>query len=186
MEFSSKFLEAAVNEDPDGSSVTVIVNAYDAFSGEVLASDMATTKKFYTYNFEKLSQKAVSHFIKSFTKNIRQKFEAQLTTGRTIVVQIGFDQDAAIDLDEPMEGDTLLATIIENWISEHAHRNQYHVQGVTASTMIFDEVKIPVKTENGRSYRITRFAASLRSFLKKQGLEVTRDVVGTKIYITIY
>ncbi len=178
-------IEAAVTEDPDGSSVTVRANAYDAFSGQTLASEVATTKKYYTFNFERLSQKAISFFIKDFTKNIQKKFNATIKEGRVIVVNIGFDENAEIDFDEEMEDGSLLADLVEDWIEKNSFNSLYHLQGVTSTKMIFDEVRIPVKEESGRNFRVTKFAAKLRSFLKSQGLDVTRDVVGTKVYITI-
>lgn len=178
-------IEAAVMEDADGSAVTVTATAFDAFSGQTLASDVATTKKYYTFNFERLSQKAINSFIKDFTKNIKGKFEDTINQGRVIVVNIGFDENAEIDLDEEMEDGSLLSDTIEDWIANNAFNGLYHLQGVTSTKIIFDEVRIPVKESSGRNYRITKFAAKLRSFLKKQGLDVTRDVVGTKVYITI-
>jgi len=178
-------VEAAVMEDADGSAVTVTATAYDAFSGQVLASNVGTTKKYYTYNFERLAQKAIDHFIKDFTENIRHKFGMILQEGRTIVVNIGFDENAETDMDEELEDGSLLSDAIEDWLGANAWEGLYHLQGVTATTMIFDEVRIPVKDQAGRNFRVTKFAAKLRNFLKKQGLEATRDVVGTKIYITI-
>lgn len=178
-------VEANVSEYEDGSSVAVTATAYDAFSGQVLASDVGTTKKYYTFNFEKLTQKAIGFFINDFTKKIKEKFNGIVAGGRTVSLHIGFDENAAIDMDEEMDDGVLLADLIENWVEENTFQNKFHIQGVTATTMIFDQVQLPVKDANGRNFRTTRFAARLRSFLKKQGLDVTRDVVGSKIYITI-
>ncbi len=178
-------VEATVSEYEDGSSVAVTATAYDAFSGQVLATNVGTTKKYYTFNFEKLTQKAIESFIDNFTKTIQEKFNKIVEEGRTISLHIGFDENADTDLDEEMRDGLLLSDLIESWVEENAYRNQFHIQGLTATSMIFDSVKIPVKDEKGRNFRATRFAARLRSFLKKQNLEVTRDVVGTKIYITI-
>lgn len=178
-------IEAAIAEYTNGSSVTVTATAFDAFSGETLASAVGATKRYKSYNFEKLTQRAIGIFIKEFTKDIQSKFEQIIEEGRTVVVNIGFDENAESDMDSEMEDGSLLSDLIEEWIEENAFKNTYHLQGVTATKMIFDEVKIPVRATSGRNYRITKFAAKLRSFLKKQGFDVTRDVVGTKIYITI-
>ena len=178
-------VETAVIEDVDGSSVSVTANAFDAFSGQVLATGVGSTKKYYTFNFERLTQKAVSIFIKEFTESIRYKFGKIIEEGRTIVVNIGFDENAEIEMDSEMDDGSLFSEMLEAWFEKKAFHGYFHIQGITASKMILDEVRIPVKDDNGRNYRITKFAGKLRNFLKKQGLEVTRDVVGTKIYITI-
>ncbi len=178
-------VEATILEDPDGNSVSVNATAFDVFSGQVLASGVGTTPKFYTMNFEKLTQKAVNSFMEEFTKNIQNKFDALIKEGRVVVVDIGFDENAEIDMDTEMEDGRLFSDHLEDWFTENAFGSYFHIQGVTATKMILDEVRIPVKEESGRNYRVTKFAAKLRSFLKKQGLDVTRDVVGSKIYITI-
>lgn len=178
-------VESSIIQDESGNSSTVIVTAYDAFSGQVLATDVGTTTRFYTHNFEKLTEKAVNGFIKEFMYNIRDKFDQIVAEGKTVVVNIGFDENAEIDMDTEMENGELFSDILEQWFEENAHNSYFHIQGVTATNMILDEVRIPVLDKKGRNYRATRFAAKLRSFLKKQNLEVTRDVVGTNIFITI-
>ncbi len=178
-------VESSIIQDESGNSSTVIVTAYDAFSGQVLATDVGTSNQFYTFNFEKLTQKAVDSFTREFMYNIRDKFDQIVAEGKTVVVNIGFDENAEIDMDTEMENGELFSDMLEQWFEENAHNAYFHIQGVTATTMILDEVKIPVLDAKGRNYRSTRFAAKLRSFLKKQNLYVTRDVVGTNIYITI-
>ena len=118
--------------------------------------------------------------------NIQDKFNQIVEQGRTVVVNIGFDENAELDMDSEMENGELFSDVLEKWFDENTYNNYFHIQGVTATKMILDEVRIPVvNPKNGRSYRVTQFAAKLRAFLKKQNLDVTRDVVGTNIYITI-
>ena len=96
------------------------------------------------------------------------------------------DENSDWDMDSEMPNGELFSDEMETWFEVNAYNNYFHVQGVTATKMILDEVRIPViNPKNGRSYRITQFAAKLRGYLKKQGMDVTRDVVGTNIYITI-
>lgn len=179
-------VESSIIQDESGNSSTVTVTAYDAFSGQVLATDVGTTTRFYTYNFERLTEKAVNGFIKTFMYNIQDKFNQIVEQGRTVVVNIGFDENAKLDMDSEMENGELFSDALEKWFDENAYNNYFHIQGVTATKMILDEVRIPVvNPRNGRSYRVTQFAAKLRAFLKKQNLDVTRDVVGANIYITI-
>ncbi len=179
-------VESSITQDESGNSSTVTVTAYDAFSGQVLATDVGTTTRFYTHNFARLTEKAVNEFIETFMYNIRDKFNQIVEQGRTVVVNIGFDENAALDMDTEMENGELFSDLLEKWFEENSYNNYFHIQGVTATKMILDEVRIPVMHPiNGRTYRATQFAGKLRAFLKKQNLDVTRDVVGTTIYITI-
>ena len=102
-----------------------------------------------------------------------------------MAVDIGFAENAEIDMDTEMEDGLLFSDIMEAWFEENAYNGYFHVQGVTATKLIIDEVRIPVKEKSGRNYRVTKFAAKLRSFLVKRGYTVTRDVVGTKVFIQI-
>lgn len=179
-------VESSIIQDLAGNSSTVTVTAFDAFSGQVLASDVATTTKFYTHNFEKLTQKAIDKIMKPFIGNIQDKFDDLLKEGRTVVVNIGFDENAEMDMDSEMEDGRLFSEVLEEWFEENAHNAYFHIQGVTATKMILDEVRIPIKDpKTGRNYRVTKYAAKIRNFLKTLDLDATRDVVGTKIYITI-
>jgi len=57
---------------------------------------------------------------------------------------------------------------------------------ITATQMIIDQLRIPAKDlETNKNYRPSKFASHLRKFLISQGFEVTRDIQGTKIFITI-
>lgn len=179
-------VESSIIQEYSRNSATVIATAYDAFSGKVLASEVGTITRRHDENFELLTQRAVKEFIKKFTYNIQNQFDVIIEEGRNVVVHIGFDENAEIDMDTEMDNGELFSDMIESWFEENAHNSNFHIQGVTATTMILDEVRVPVIDEKtGRKYRVTRFAAQIRSFLKKQNLEVTRDVVGSKIYINI-
>ena len=169
-----------------GNSVTVIVTAYDAFSGQSLANKVASSPKFYTENFEKLTEKAVDALIEDFLSTMQLKFDEMNENGRVLVVNIGFSENSAWDMDSDF-GNTgdLLSDALENWMEANAYKGYYHLQGVTATKMIFDEVRVPLRDEKGRHFRPSKFAAQLRKYLIAQGLEATRDVQGTKIFITI-
>ncbi len=179
-------VESAIKRTKTGNSVTVIMTAYDAFSGQSIANKVSTSPKFYTENFEKLTEKAVNAVIEDFLNVMQEKFTEIINNGRTLVVNIGFTENSEYDMDSEMgDEEELLSDIIERWIEANAYKNYYHLQGVTATKMMLDDVRIPLKDNNGRNYRASRFAGKLRNFLKKLGFDVTRDVQGTKIFITI-
>jgi hypothetical protein len=79
----------------------------------------------------------------------------------------------------------LLSDQIENWLEKNAFKGYFHTSGVTATKMLVDELRVPFKDANGNNYRISKFAAEFRNFLKGLGIESTRDIQGNKIFITI-
>ncbi len=179
-------VEAKKNHSSTGNSVTVIMTAYDAFSGESLANKVSTSPKFKTTNFAKLTEKAVEAEIDNLLNTIQEKFNDIVENGRTIVLNIGLSEDADYDFDAEVDdsGD-LLSDLIEDWVQDASFKNYYHLQGVTDTKMIFDLVKIPLKDDRGRSYRVSKFGARFKKFLKSKGLDASRVINGNNLVFTL-
>jgi len=179
-------VEANANYSGSGNNVTVILTAYDASSGESLANKVSTSPKFNTRNFEKLTEKAVEQEIDNLLNTMQEKFLDIVENGKTATLTVGIEDGVDYDLDTEIDdsGD-LLSDIIEDWVMDNSFKNYYHVQGVTESKIIFDIVKLPLKDERGRNFRISKFAAKLKKFLQNKGIESDRSVVGSSIIVTL-
>lgn len=169
-----------------GNSATVIMTAYDAFSSQSFANKVASSPKFYTDDYSKLTERALGNTVEELLNTIQLKFDDIVENGRTITMSISFAVDADTDMDAEVgtAGD-LLSDSIEDWLEDNAYGGYYHVQGVTATKLLVDAIKVPLKDENGRNFRASRFAGKFRNYLKTLGLEATRDVQGNRIFITI-
>lgn len=178
--------DASVQRTSSGNSVTVIVTAYDAFSGFSLANKVNSSPKFYTENFEKLTEKACEGIVEDFLNTLNAKFDDIVKNGRIATMSITFAQNATADLDTELGNPpALLSDLIENYLEKNALNGYFHTSGVTATKMMVDEFRIPFKDANGNNYRISKFAAEFRNYLKSLGLESSRDIQGNKIFITI-
>lgn len=180
--------ETQIIKTPTGNSVTVILTAYDAFTGRSLVNKLGHSPKFYTDNFEKLAEKALDKFLDKFIHSLDLTLKNMLKNGRSIAVDIGIAEASSIDMDSEVNdnSDLLLSDLIESWLEENAFQAHFHIQGITATKMIIDEVKIPMlDPKTKKNYRPSKFAAQLRKFLQTQGLNASRDVQGSKIFITI-
>lgn len=51
--------------------------------------------------------------------------------------------------------------------------------------MIFDDVRIPLKDQNGNNYNINKFGLELMKFTRKLGLQISRDISNNTLVITI-
>jgi hypothetical protein len=107
--------------------------------------------------------------------------------GRLMALNISLASSVDYDLDSPVEGsDLLLAEVLANWLEENTLQGQYHLQGITATKMIVDQLRIPFfDPASGRPYPAYRFAVKLRNFLRSMGFESERDVQGNKVFITL-
>lgn len=180
-------VEAQIVETSRGNSVTVILNAYDAFSSQALANGFGHSPKFYTQNFEKLSEKALDTFLENFIASTKIALENLEKNGRSISLNIGIEEGVKMDMDTEI-GDTgnLFSDIIEDWLEKNAYHAQFNIQGITATKMIINEIKIPkIDPATKRNYRPSKFAKALLQYLKSLGIECSRDVQGTNIFITI-
>lgn len=179
-------IEASVNKSESGNSATVIMTAFDAFSGESFANKVANSSKFYTEDQEKLVAKAVETEIDNFLNTIQSKFNDLLENGRTITMNFGISENASYDFDREVGADQdLLSDVIEKWVESRAFKKYYHIQGSTSNRLVYDIVKVPFKGENGDNFKLSKFAADFRSFLKVLGIESDRTIQGSNIVFTL-
>jgi hypothetical protein len=178
--------EAKPIKTGSGNSITVIVTAYDAYSGLALANKVGNSPKFYTDNYEKLTEKAVEGLIEDFLNTMQLKFDEMVENGRIASLNITFSEGSSMDMDTEIgETGKLFSEVMEEWLEKNTYKSYFHLQGTTATKLIVDELRLPFQDEEGKTYRPTKFAASLRNYLKTIGLESERDVQGSKIFITI-
>lgn len=51
--------------------------------------------------------------------------------------------------------------------------------------MIFDIIKVPLKDEMGRNYRVSTFATDFRRHFREKGIKADRTITGNAITITL-
>ena len=182
------FVEAdiSINRQNDGNSVRVVLKAYEASTARVLASKIGDSGRFYTTDIGKLGAKAVEKAMEGFLTTMQQSFNDIVVNGRSIVVNVSFNEMSDYDTTSEVgdSGDEL-RDVLEEWMENNSYKNYYHIQGTTAKKMIFDDVRIPLKDENGNNYNINKFSRSLANFFKGLGMSVDRDLNGGTLYIKV-
>lgn len=182
------FVEAdiSINRQNDGNSVRVVLKAYEASTAKVLASKIGDSGRFYTTDIGKLGAKAVEKAMESFLTTMQQSFNDIVVNGRSIVVNVSFNEMSDYDTTSEVgdSGDEL-RDVLEEWMEKNSYKNYYHIQGTTAKKMIFDDIRIPLKDENGNNYNINKFSRSLANFFKSLGMSVDRDLNGGTLYIKV-
>ncbi len=170
-----------------GNSVSIILTAYDATTGISFVNRIGHSPKFYTQNVEKLTGKALDDCLDQFISDLIDSFDDQRKNGRSIALEIGITNDSEIDMDSEID-DTgrLLSEIIEEWLENNTYKSYFHIQGLTATKLIVDELRIPLKEKGtNKIYSPTRFAKELRLFLTDLNLDVTRDIRGGRIILAL-
>lgn len=182
------FVEAdiSINRQNDGNSVRVVLKACEASTAKVLASKIGDSGRFYTTDIGKLGAKAVEKAMEGFLTTMQQSFNDIVVNGRSIVVNVSFNEMSDYDTTSEVgdSGDEL-RDVLEEWMEKNSYKNYYHIQGTTAKKMIFDDIRIPLKDENGNNYNINKFSRSLANFFKSLGMSVDRDLNGGTLYIKV-
>lgn len=182
------FVEAdiSINRQSDGNSVRVVLKACEASTAKVLASKISDSGRFYTTDIGKLGAKAVEKAMEGFLATMQQSFNDIVVNGRSIVVNVSFNETSDYDTTSEVgdSGDEL-RDVLEEWMEKNSYKNYYHIQGTTTKKMIFDDIRIPLKDENGNNYNINKFSRSLANFFKSLGMSVDRDLNGGTLYIKV-
>lgn len=169
-----------------GNSVKVIVTAYDVSTGNSLSNKVGESGKFYTDDLGRLGSKAIESCAEDFLNIMQMKFNDMVENGRSINLTIGFAETSDYNMASEIGDDGLtLADNVELWLSENAYQGNYHIQGTTATQMIVDDLRIPLKADNGSNYNINRFGLEFLKFTRKLGLKITRDITNNSLIVTI-
>lgn len=167
-----------------GNSVKTILTAYDISTGNSLSNKVGDSGKFYTDDIGKLGSKAVEQVADDFLNVLQTKFTDIVNNGRSINIEIGFEETSTLTMSSEIGSDALpLSDQIELWMGDHAHQNNYHIQGTTDKKMIFDDVRIPLKDNNGNNYNINKFGLEFLKFARTLGLQISRSTVNNTLII---
>lgn len=179
--------EVIVEKGTTGNSVKLILTAFEASTGNSLSNKVGESGKFYTDDFNKLASKAVESCVEDFLSVMQIKFTDIVNNGKSVIVDVSFDAGSQYKMSSEIGTDALpLSDQIEMWMGKSAFKNNYHIQGTTDRRMIFDDVRIPLKDQaTGNNYNPNKFALELFKFFKGLGLQPTKDIKSSTIFLTI-
>ena len=180
-------VEVFVQKTSSGTSVKLILQGYDSFTGQSLSNKIGESGKFYTEDIAKLSEKAAASCSEEFLNTLNAKFGDIVANGRSLRISIGFDQNSDYTMDSELGGaGDLVSDLMEDWLEDNAYKNNFHLQGISESEMLVDDFRIPIKDVNGRNYRASKVARAIRKYLTGLGLSVKTDLEGSgKINVII-
>ena len=170
-----------------GSRVTLSLKAYETSTANILSVRQKTSNRFRTDAIDQLILHVLDDITKDFLKDISTAFAHKENRGNSIVLNISIDPSATLDLETEVGPDSYpLSDLLRLWVKKNAVQGRYHVQGSVETAIIFDQIQIPVKDENGGSVDTNDFAFSIWEYLRSDlNIACKRRVDGNTIYITI-
>lgn len=174
-------------QDKKESNVKIIVTAYDAATGTSLSNKVGESGVFYTNDIAKLGMKAISTCADDFLRIMQEKFSYIAENGRSAMIQIGLSESTDFNFESEVGNNGFqLQDEIELWVEEHALNGDYHIQGITSTKMIIDDMKLPfIDPATGKNYTLTKLSMEFMKFFRGLGITVSRSTRGNTLYITI-
>lgn len=153
-------------------SITFNMRALDSYTGKQIAGEEGTGIPQYTSELPVLLEEAVVGHMDNFISRLQSHFEDCRENGREITLEIGvFDNGSGLDLESEYDGAELYE-IIEMWVAENSVNQQYLTSETTESTMLFENVRIPLLKSDGNPQDASGFANELRKYLNtKYGIK---------------
>lgn len=168
-----------------GNSVKIIMKAVDVSTGSALASKDTYFGPKYTEDMGLLAGIAMERVADEFLSTIQMKFNDIVQNGRSINIDFKIGGASSLTMNTDVGSDALpLSDVLEMWMGEHAYKNNYHIQGTTDLEMIFDDVRIPLKDQNGNNYNINKFGLEILKFVRTLGLQIDRQIKNNTLVIT--
>ena len=177
--------EIITNFASSGNSVRIIMTAYDIATGNSLANKVADSGELYTNDVGGLATRALARTSGEFLEVLQNKFNKMVLEGRSISVDFTLDEETELTFSTEVETGNTIADEIELWVAENAYQNNYHTTGTSDLYMNFDDIRIPIRDENGNNYKPLMFRMALTKFLKSIKLNSKIDINGYAFHVKI-
>lgn len=159
-------LDWTVNTTGPKSTVTYSLRALDAYSNKQVAGTEGTGKGSFSAEIPVLLEEAVQDHMDEFCERLQNHFDDMLQNGREIsLVMKVFDNGSGLDFEKEY-GDEELNEVIDNWLSDNCVNHRFSKSDATETTLIYEQVRIPLYKDNGQAMDTYAFARNLARFFK--------------------
>lgn len=157
-------IDWTINRD---RSVTFTLEAFDSYTSKRIATSTGTGKPSDDILPIMLEQ-AIKSKIKDFDKQMDKYYQDICKRGREVVltVKCWTNWDGNLEI-ENEEGDELI-DVIQKWLKKHTVNGVYNLSDATDNFAQFEQVRIPIRDEEGDALDARGFATLLRKHLVKE------------------
>lgn len=178
-------VKISIYESQSGNKVRLVLQALEISTGNSLSNETAESNLSYVTDYVKLASKALETKIENFLSVMQLKFDEIVENGKSVAVNINVSENSKINLSTQING-LPLSDLIEIWMEDNAYKNNYHIQGTEDFSMIFDDIRIPLKDQStGKNYNPNKFALSFFEYLKSIGVNCSKSGSSNNINIII-
>lgn len=148
-------------------SVTFTLEAFDAYTSKRIATSTGTSEP-STEILPVMLEQAVESKIKDFDKQMDKYYSDCNKNGREVIltVKCWANWDGNLET-ENEDGDELL-DVIEKWLKRNTVDGMFNLSDATENFAQFEQVRIPLRDEEGDAIDARGFATQLRKYLSKE------------------
>lgn len=153
-----------VNKEGANKSVSFTLEAFDTYTSKRIGTSSGTgpaSAEIIPVQLENAVQNNVSEFdaqMQAFYNDINQN-------GREIIINIKKWDDWEEDLESEFNGSTIVG-IIEDWLHENTVNDSFNLSDASENFAQFEQVRIPLVSESGRSVDARNFVLGLQKYLR--------------------
>ena len=172
--------------EPNGTELKLIIEAVETATGRSLSNKIAASGRYHTNDINKLVLLAIDKTKDDFMNTLQSKFTDIVNNGRSIIIEFRLAQGSKINFNSEVgkDGD-LLSEAIMDFMAANSFKNQNKKSVSTAKLLIYEDVRIPIRQQNGQNYPIDEFGRVLRKFLRNLHLNPTIEYLRGQIVVTI-
>jgi len=148
-------------------SISFILQGLDAYTDKQIAGSSGTGSPSFTAELPILLEEAVLSHIDNFNNQLQGHFDDMFENGREVALRITVFNSWGEDLETEFDGEEL-GVIIENWVDANTVNHRFNTSDATENRMFFEQVRIPLFDERGRSNDTRNWARGLQNFLKNK------------------
>lgn len=164
-----------LNKEGKGHSVSFTLEAFDAYTNKRIATSTGTTKASKEI-IPILLEETVKENIAPFDEQITRWYDDQKKNGREIKITVHCWDNWESDLSTEYDGSEL-TDCIQDWLNNHTVNGMFNLIDGTESFAQFEQVRIPLFNDKGRSTDARSFATELRKYLQKPPFNITSKVL---------
>ncbi|MEI6883693.1 MAG: DUF6175 family protein [Bacteroidota bacterium] len=160
------YLTYTINQTGPKKSVTFNLQGIDAYTGKQIAGAQGTGQPSFSAELPVLLEEAVIAHLDNFNAQLQKHFDDLFANGREITVRVQmWDNGSGTDM-ETEYGGKELNEILDEWMAANTVKGRYSKSESSENYMFFEQVRIPLFNESGKSQDAKDFVQLLRKFLK--------------------
>lgn len=145
-------------------SVTINLQGIDAYTDKQIAGSSGTSSQSFTAETPVLLVEGILANLDNFNSQLQGHFDDIFANGREISLRIRLWESFSENL-ETLYNDKELGILIEDWVSDNTVQHRFSVSTATETTLLFEQVRIPLYDERNRAIDARRWARNLQQFL---------------------